>query len=112
MPTVKWTSSAWVFHEAAGWRESLLRHSRRRIRWRTIFWGLGLQICFAFLVLRFSFGQRAMEWAGNVVTGMLSATFAGTQVLFGELGLPPCESARQTGCILGWNTSQTGRKAR
>jgi len=28
---------------------------------------------------------------------------------FGELGLPPCESARQTGCVAGWNTSQTGR---
>jgi CNT family concentrative nucleoside transporter len=61
---------------------------RKRIRWRTIFWGLGLQITFAFLVLRFSFGQRAMNWAGAVVTNMLSATFAGTQVLFGELGLP------------------------
>ena len=62
--------------------------NRRRIRWRTIFWGLGLQFTFAFLVLRFSFGQRAMTWAGGVVTNMLSATFAGTQVLFGELGLP------------------------
>ena len=61
---------------------------RRRIRWRTIAWGLGLQFCFAFLVLRFSFGQRVMAWAGSVVTQMLSATFAGTQVLFGQLGLP------------------------
>jgi CNT family concentrative nucleoside transporter len=61
---------------------------RRRVRWRTIFWGLGLQITFAFLVLRFSFGQRAMTYAGGVVTNMLSATFAGTQVLFGQLGLP------------------------
>ena len=61
---------------------------RKRIRWRTVFWGLGLQFAFAFIVLRFSFGQRAMTWAGNVVTNMLSATFAGTQVLFGQLGLP------------------------
>jgi CNT family concentrative nucleoside transporter len=61
---------------------------RKRIRWRTVFWGLGLQLSFAFLVLRFSFGQRAMSYAGAVVTNMLSATFAGTQVLFGELGLP------------------------
>jgi CNT family concentrative nucleoside transporter len=29
-----------------------------------------------------------MTWAGGVVTNMLSATFAGTQVLFGQLGLP------------------------
>ena len=31
---------------------------RRRIRWRTVAWGLGLQFIFAFLVLRFGFGQR------------------------------------------------------
>jgi concentrative nucleoside transporter, CNT family len=61
---------------------------RKRIRWRTIAWGLGLQITFAFLVLRFDYGQRVMNWAGTVVTNMLSATFAGTAVLFGQLGLP------------------------
>jgi CNT family concentrative nucleoside transporter len=61
---------------------------RKHIRWRTIAWGLGLQVCFAFLVLRFSFGQLFMAWAGDVVTNMLSATFAGTKVLFGEFGLP------------------------
>jgi concentrative nucleoside transporter, CNT family len=61
---------------------------RKHIRWRTIVWGLGLQFTFAFLVLRFDFGQRVMTWAGDVVTNMLSATFAGTQVLFGQLGLP------------------------
>ncbi|MGA3130417.1 MAG: nucleoside transporter C-terminal domain-containing protein [Terracidiphilus sp.] len=66
----------------------LFSTDRRRIRWRTIAWGLGLQITFAFLVLRFSFGRDAMSWAGGVVTNMLSATFAGTRILFGELGLP------------------------
>ena len=62
--------------------------NRNRIRWRTVAWGLGLQVCFAFLVLRFDYGQRFMTWAGSVVNSMLSATFAGTQVLFGQLGLP------------------------
>ena len=66
----------------------LFSTDRKRIRWRTIAWGLGLQITFAFLVLRFSFGRDAMAWAGGVVTNMLSATFAGTRILFGELGLP------------------------
>ncbi len=66
----------------------LFSTDRRHIRWRTIAWGLGLQITFAFLVLRFSLGQSLMNWAGGVVTNMLSATFAGTQVLFGQLGLP------------------------
>ena len=62
--------------------------NRKRIRWRTIAWGLGLQFTFAFLVLRFNYGQQFMAWAGGVVTSMLSATFAGTRVLFGQLGLP------------------------
>ena len=66
----------------------LFSTDRRRIRWRTIAWGLGLQITFAFLVLRFDWGTRFMTWAGGVVTQMLSATFAGTQVVFGQLGLP------------------------
>jgi CNT family concentrative nucleoside transporter len=62
--------------------------NRKRIRWRTVAWGLGLQVTFAFLVLRFDYGQRFMAWAGGVVNSMLSATFAGTRVLFGQLGLP------------------------
>ncbi len=66
----------------------LFSTDRRHIRWRTVAWGLGLQITFAFLVLKFSVGQSVMSWAGGVVTNMLSATFAGTQVLFGQLGLP------------------------
>jgi len=61
---------------------------RMRIRWRTVAWGLSLQIIFAFLVLRFDFGQRAMAWAGDVVNHMLGATAAGTKVLFGALGTP------------------------
>ena len=66
----------------------LFSTDRRHIRWRTIAWGLGLQIIFAFIVLRSDWGVRFMTWAGGVVTNMLSATFAGTRVLFGELGLP------------------------
>jgi hypothetical protein len=43
---------------------------------------------------------------------LVAAYVIGTYVPsnFGELGLPTCESARQTGCIVGWNTSQTGRR--
>ena len=62
--------------------------NRSRIRWRTVAWGLSLQFIFAFFVLRFSFGQRFMAAAGYIITRMLSATFAGTAILFGELGLP------------------------
>jgi len=43
---------------------------RRHIRWRTVAWGLGLQLIFAFLVLRFEYGERALAWAGDVVKNM------------------------------------------
>ena len=66
----------------------LFSTDKRRIRWRTVAWGLSLQLVFAFFVLDFNFGQRAMFWAGGVVTKMLSATAAGTSVLFGKLGTP------------------------
>ncbi|MGD0786700.1 MAG: nucleoside transporter C-terminal domain-containing protein [Terracidiphilus sp.] len=61
---------------------------RNCIRWRTVAWGLGLQVTFAFLVLRFDYGQRAMSWAGGVVNAMLANTYAGTKVVFGPLGVP------------------------
>jgi len=67
----------------------LFSTDRKRIRWRTVAWGLGLQLTFAFLVLRFDYGQRAMTWAGSVVNAMLACTVTGTKMLFGPLGLPP-----------------------
>jgi CNT family concentrative nucleoside transporter len=66
----------------------LFSTDRKRIRWRTVAWGIGLQVTFAFLVLRFDYGQRAMAWAGGVVNAMLACTFAGSKMLFGQLGLP------------------------
>ncbi len=59
---------------------------RRSIRWRTVLWGIGLQFLFAYGVLRFQFGQRALAWAGGVINNMLASTYAGTTLLFGELG--------------------------
>jgi len=61
---------------------------RKHIRWRTVAWGLGLQLTFAFLVLRFSFGQVVLEKAGGVINAMLANTQAGSMTLFGQLGLP------------------------
>ena len=74
--------------------------NRGAIRWRTVLWGISLQVVFAFLVLRFDLGQQAMAWAGSVVQNMLSATFAGTRILFGELGLP---NAGAFGAVLAQN---------
>ena len=61
---------------------------RRRIRWRTIAWGLGLQVTFASIVLCSDYGQRFMKWAGGLVTELLACTFKGSSMVFGQLGLP------------------------
>jgi CNT family concentrative nucleoside transporter len=66
----------------------LFSTDRRHIRWRTVAWGLGLQLLFAFCVLRFDYGQRFMAWAGGVVNAMLASTAAGTTLVFGALGTP------------------------
>ncbi len=64
----------------------LFSTDRRAIRWRTVIWGLGLQILFAFLVMKFTFGERALAAAGDGVTRMLNTAFAGSSFVFGELG--------------------------
>ena len=60
---------------------------RRAIRWRTLGWGLGLQLLFAVLVLRWGFGQRVLALAGYCVTRLLSFAYAGSSFVFGPLGL-------------------------
>jgi CNT family concentrative nucleoside transporter len=60
--------------------------NRRAIRWRTVAWGLGLQVLFAFLVLRWSLGQSVLNRAGNGVNTLLGYSFAGSEMVFGSLG--------------------------
>jgi len=64
----------------------LFSTNRRAIRIKTILWGLGLQIAFAFFVLRWSFGRRVFEVAGEGVKKLLSFSFAGSEFVFGKLG--------------------------
>jgi CNT family concentrative nucleoside transporter len=64
----------------------LFSTDRKAIRWRTVAWGLGLQILFAFIVLDSTWGQVALAAAGNAVTNMLNYAFAGSTFVFGELG--------------------------
>jgi CNT family concentrative nucleoside transporter len=62
--------------------------NRRAIRWRTVAWGLGLQIVFAFLVIKWSYGQRILHVASDAVTSMLGHAADGSKMVFGRLGTP------------------------
>jgi len=61
---------------------------RRAIRWRTVAWGLSLQIIFAFLVIKWTYGQTILHAASNAVTAMLSHAVDGSSMVFGPLGTP------------------------
>ena len=60
--------------------------NRRAIKLKTVAWGLGLQLTFAFFVLRFEAGRSLFEFLGKIVNGLLGFSFAGSEFVFGELG--------------------------
>src|SRR5271156_4797034 len=60
--------------------------NRRAIRLKTVAWGLGLQFAFAVMVLRIDAGRRVFQKAGDVVSRLLSYSYAGSQFVFGDLG--------------------------
>jgi concentrative nucleoside transporter, CNT family len=60
--------------------------NRRAIRWRTVAWGLGLQIAFAILVLKSTIGQRIFTTAGAGINKLLAHSVAGSSMVFGYLG--------------------------
>ena len=60
--------------------------NRRDIRVKTVAWGLGLQIFFAFLVLRWEFGRMVFQKLGAAVNWLLDFSFYGSAFIFGQLG--------------------------
>jgi concentrative nucleoside transporter, CNT family len=64
----------------------LFSNNRRAIRPRVLLWGLGLQLGFAFLVLKTGFGWF-FEKASVAVNAMLGFAEAGSEFVFGPLGI-------------------------
>ena len=62
--------------------------NRRAIRWRTVLWGLGLQVVFAFLVIKWTYGQTLLHKASVIITSLLAHSVDGSSVVFGPLGIP------------------------
>src|SRR3984957_18126636 len=60
--------------------------NRRAIRYKTVAWGLGLQIAFAFLVMRSDYGRLAFEKLGAGANWLLDFAYYGTSFVFGDLG--------------------------
>jgi CNT family concentrative nucleoside transporter len=97
-PAAAWTLSGvvGVRGQAAAGAVSLLAlvaacsPDLRRVNWRTVGWGVGLQVAVALLILRFQVGDRrpvfeALQVVAGGVRGFLDLTNAGSQFVFGVL---------------------------
>lgn len=67
----------------------LLSNNRKIINWRVVFWGLILQIIFAFFIFVIPAGTDFFLLVNRVVLSILDSATAGTTFLFGRLALPP-----------------------
>jgi CNT family concentrative nucleoside transporter len=64
----------------------LFSSNRAAINYKTVAWGLGLQIVFAFLVMRWEYGRIFFQKAGAAVNWLLDFSFFGSSFVFGDLG--------------------------
>ena len=63
----------------------LFSENKKKINWRLVATGLGLQIIFALIILKVPFGRKAFEAASGFITRILDFTAEGTTFLFGNL---------------------------
>jgi concentrative nucleoside transporter, CNT family len=71
----------------------LCSEDRRRIPWRTVVCGVGLQVAFALLLIGVPGSDRAMFWLNDAANALQAATLVGTQFVFGYLGGGPAAFA-------------------
>ena len=63
----------------------LLSENKKKINWRLVSIGLGLQILFALIILKIPIGRRFFEFFSKGITKILDFTSEGTVFLFGNL---------------------------
>lgn len=63
----------------------LLSENKKKINWKLVAVGLGLQILFALIILKIPFGKTSFQFASRIVTKILDFTSEGTVFLFGNL---------------------------
>ena len=52
--------------------------------WRTIFWGMLVQVCFGMFILRTEAGFEAFNWLGNFAQTFINFVDAGVEFVYGE----------------------------
>ncbi|MEM8487295.1 MAG: nucleoside transporter C-terminal domain-containing protein [Bacteroidota bacterium] len=66
----------------------LFSSDRKRINWRIVGIGIGIQLIFAVLILKTKPGFLLFDFIGRAFTKILSFTYEGSQFIFGPLGIP------------------------
>ncbi|PZV17553.1 MAG: nucleoside:proton symporter [Leptolyngbya sp.] len=79
----------------------LTSENRRIIPWRTIFWGIGLQLILGLLVFLIPATRSLMELLSDGVNSILQATEAGSRFIFGSLLVPDPTSAPPSPLLAG-----------
>lgn len=62
---------------------------RRRVPWRVVIWGLGLQAVFAALILLTAPGRLFFDFFGRAINRLLAFQYEGAQFVFNALAVPP-----------------------
>jgi CNT family concentrative nucleoside transporter len=63
--------------------------NRRIVNWRVVFWGVVLQLAFAWFIFHVPAGLAAFQWVNDAVVKVLSFANAGTYFVFGPLAISP-----------------------
>ncbi|MBS1789866.1 MAG: hypothetical protein JST85_19240 [Acidobacteria bacterium] len=80
----------------------LFSANRRKVNWRTIAWGMGLQLLIGALVFRLPGSRQAFLWLNDGVMALLDASKAGSDFLLGPLSTGKTESGMPLGFILAF----------
>jgi concentrative nucleoside transporter, CNT family len=78
---VVFASLAWLFSS-----------NRRQIAWKTIAWGVALQLVIGLIIFRLPGSHRILLWLNDAVLVLLNASKSGSVFLFGPLAASPGES--------------------
>jgi concentrative nucleoside transporter, CNT family len=69
----------------------LFSDNRRKVSWKTVGYGLLLQLAIGLMIFRLPVSHRVLLWINDGVLALLNATRSGTQFLFGPLAASPGE---------------------
>jgi concentrative nucleoside transporter, CNT family len=70
----------------------VLSSNRRKVAWKTIAWGVTLQLLIGLIIFRLPVSHRILLWLNDAVLVLLNASKSGSVFLFGPLAASPGES--------------------